>query len=284
MNFENNEIDFEKLWCEEDRILNRETIGEPSKDINLAGHSNFDLLLKLQTYLGELSARSLNDPDAAESLWAFAGIVCHDLWEVCDRKPDVVRNCAARKMFFPINWTLLKGQQKRIFEKIESLGVGTGAIYKLPRNKKQFDPDAPVNKLVLYCVDKICELQSTVFERLAQQHLKADLTGKRIPSVEVFVQDSITRIKEPWLKKVMSLSRLSSANADDWAETIWQNILRTNDGTPEKHPELYEIGKYRERHSEYQDQQKKVTPRTAAANIRAGIKERFFKAVRTLAR
>jgi hypothetical protein len=81
----------------------------------------------------------------------------------------------------------------------------------------------------------------------------------------------------------MSLEPLSKANADDWAETIWQNILRTHNGKPEKHPLLYEIGKYRERHSVYQEQQKKLTPLTSAANIRDGIKERIFNSISTLA-
>jgi len=283
MNFENQEHDLDKLWSKEQRILNRETIGEPSKDNDLVAHSNLALLVQLQTYLGELSARALKDPDAAEGLWAFAGIVCRDLWEVCDRNPAVVRKCAARKMFFPVNWTLLKGHQKYILEKIDSLGVGTKSIYKLPRDQKQFNPNKPVNKIVIECVEKISNLKSTVYEKLAQEHLKADLDGKPVSSVEVFVQDSIKRIKNPWLKKVMSLEPLSKANADDWAETIWQNILRTHNGKPEKHPLLYEIGKYRERHSVYQEQQKKLTPLTSAANIRDGIKERIFNSISTLA-
>jgi hypothetical protein len=280
---EENESDLERLRYV-DSILHRATIGEPAKDGELFGYSTFVLLLELQTYLGELSARSIHDPEAAKSLWTFASYVCRDLWDVCERKPDMIRNFAAKRMFFPINWPLLKGDQKQIFEKIESLGIGTGAIYRLPRNKKQFDPNAPVNKLVLSYVQLILGIQCEIQSELARQHALASLNGNlTLPPVEIYVRDKSACIRDPWTKQVMSLARLSRANADDWAETIWQKILQTHGGKPETNPELYEIGKYRERHSEHQDQQKKVTPRTAASNIRAGIKERIFKAVRTMA-
>lgn len=281
MNFEKYERHLEWLR-ERDRTLIRDAIGEPAKDGQLFAYSTFILLLELQDYLGELSARALNDPIAAENLWTFAGVACRDLWEVCERKPDMVRIFAAKKMVFPVGWPLVKGHQKRIFEKIESLGIGTGAIYRLPIKKKQFDPDTPVNRLVLFHVRLINWLQCEYQMEFARQ-LTAELGGKSVSPVEIFVQDSITRIKNPWLKQVMSLVRLSRSNADEWAETIWQNILNTHDGKPETNPELRGIGEYRKRHSEYQEQQKTATPRTAAANIRAGIKERIFKAVHILA-
>ena len=283
MNFEKNECDLAELFREEDRIINRNSIGEPSQDPSLVVRSNHALLVELQTYLGELSARALNDPDSAESLWAFAGIVCRDLWEICGRKPDVVRACAARKMFFPVNWPLLKQDQKKVSEMTGNLGVGTCAIYRIPKNKKQFNPDAPVNKLVMSCIERISDKQYAVRHEFLLHHLKAELDGKPVPSPEIFIQESINRLKTPWVKKMMSLSRLSLATADDWAETIWENILRTHNGTPEKHPELYKIGKYRARHSEHIGQQEHATQGPIDVNIRDGIKERVFKAVRALA-
>lgn len=282
MKREENESDLERLRFA-DGILHRTAIGEPAKDGELFAYSINILLLELQTYLGELSARALNDPLAAESLWMFAGVVCRDLWEVCERKPDVIRHFAPKRMFFPINWPLLKGERKQIFEKIESLGIGTNSIYRLARGK-QFDPNTPVNKQVLSYVQLILGRQCEIQQELARQHALASLNGNlTLPPVEIYVRDKSTCIRDPWLKQVMSLARLSRASADEWAKTIWQKILQTHDGKPETNPELRVIGKYRERHSEKYGHQYKATHRTAETEIRDGLRERIFKAVRALA-
>lgn len=229
MKREENESDLERLRYI-DSILDRPTIGEPAKDGELFAYSIKILLLELQTYLGELSARSLRDPEAAKSLWTFANTVCRDLWEVCERKPDVIRHFAAKRMFFPINWPLLKEDQKQIFEKIKSLGIGTDGIYRLPAGK-QFDPKKPVNKLVLFHVDRILKLQYEMQSEFARHHALAELSGEiSVPPVEIYVRDKSACIKDPWLKQVMSLARLSRANADEWAKTIWQKILQTHGG------------------------------------------------------
>jgi hypothetical protein len=102
-------------------------------------------------------------------------------------------------------------------------------------------------------------------------------------SASDYVEKKTTGIKEPRLKQIMSLPPLNSACADDWANAIWEMILVTYDRKPENDPELHKIGKYRERHSEYIEQQKKTTPQTCNSNVRDGIKERISKAVRALA-
>lgn len=271
-----------KLLREADSILQRHRIGEPAKDGDLFAYPTFVLLQELLTYLGELSARALDDPLDAENLWTFAMFVCSNLWEVCERKPDLIRNFSPRKMVFPIQWPLLKGEQKQIFDMIKNLGVGTKAIYNLHR-RKSFSPKTPVNNLVLSHMNSINQLQYNMRMEFNRQRLIADLHGERVPAIDDYIRKKIARIKNPWLKQVMSLETLCRANADDWAKAIWQTILREYSGKPETNPELRGIGKYRERHSEHIGQQKKATPRTAATNVRAAIKERIFKAVRTLA-
>ena len=243
----------------------------------------FVSLSEVGTYLGELAEQALDDPVAAENLWTFALMVCSTLWEVCERKPDLIRNFARKKMVFPVNWPLLKGEQKQIFEMIKNLGIGTNAIFRLHR-RKHFDPNKPVNKIALFYMNYIHQLQCETWMKFNSQRFMADFYGKkRVPPIGDYIRREIARVKDPWLKQVMSLGTLSRANADDWAKTIWQKILQTHGGKPETNPELHGIGEYRKRHSEYIGQQKKATPRTAASNVRAGIKERIFKAIRALA-
>ena len=82
----------------------------------------------------------------------------------------------------------------------------------------------------------------------------------------------------------MALPELTQASADIWATAIWKSVLRTSNGKPEDNPDLRKIGEYRKRHSEHIGQQKKVTQKTEKANIRDGIRDRIFKAVRAIAR
>lgn len=243
----------------------------------------FISLSEVGTYLDELAEQALDDPVTAENLWAFAFMVCSTLWEVCERKPDLIRNFARKKMVFPVNWPLLKGEQKQISEMINNLGIGTNAIFRLHR-RKHFDPNTPVNKIALFYMNYIHQLQHETWMKFNSQHFMADFYGKkRVPPIEDYIRRKIARVKDPWLKQVMSLETLSRANADDWAKAIWQKILQENTGKPETKPELRVIGKFRELHSEKKGHQYKATPRTAAANIRDGIRERIFKAVRAMA-
>jgi hypothetical protein len=270
---------------EENRVLIRASIGEPAKEGNLARCSTRDLLITLQTFLGELSARAIENPEAAESLWTVAHTACSDLWEVCERKPEIVRPFAVRKMTLPTPWPLLKKHQKKVAAMIKKLDVGTEAICRLPQNKKQFDPDTPANALVLRWVEQIHDTKCKVKLEMCAQHMAAILDGKlAAESVEDYVAGETARISDPRLKQIMSLPTLNRACADEWAKAIWEMVLTTHGEHPENDPKLREMGEHRGRHSEYIGQQFSVTPATGNANIRDGIKQRIIKAVRLLAR
>ncbi|MGD0253909.1 MAG: hypothetical protein ABSC01_14580 [Verrucomicrobiota bacterium] len=242
----------------------------------------FVSLSEMGTYLDELAKQALDDPVTAETLWTFAWMVCGTLWEVCERKPDLIRNFARKKMVFPVNWPLLKGEQKQIFEMLKNLGLGTNAIFHLHR-RKQFDPNTPVNEIALSYMNDIHQLQYETRMKFNLQRFMADFYGKkRVPPIENYIRREIARVKDPWLKQVMSLGTLSRANADDWAKTIWQKIMETHYGHPEKDRTLRIMGNYRKNHNAVTGL-KKTTGKTAESNIRNGIKKRIFDAVRNLA-
>lgn len=242
----------------------------------------FVSLSEVRTYLGELAEQALDDPVTAENLWTFACMVCGTLWEVCERKPDLIRNFARKKMVFPVNWPLLKGEQKQIFEMIKNLGIGTNAIFRLHR-RKQFDTNTPVNKLALSNMNYIHQIQYETLTKFSSQYFTTDFYGKKcVPPIEDYIKREIARVKDPWLKQVMSLGNLSRANADDWAKTIWQKIMETHGGHPEKDRTLRIMGNYRKNHNSVTGP-KKTTGKTAESNIRNGIKLRIFKTVRNLA-
>lgn len=243
----------------------------------------FVSLSELRTYLGKLAEQALDDPITAENLWTFAWLACSELWELCERKPDLIRSFARKKMVFPVNWPLLRGEQKQIFEMINNCDIGTDAIFRLHR-RKHFDPNTPVNKIALSYMNYIHQLQCGTWMKFNSQRFMADFHGKkRVPPIEDYITREIVRVEDPWLKQVMSLETLSRANADDWAKAIWQKILQEHAGKPETKRGLRVIGKFRELHSEKKGHQYKATPRTAEANIRDGIRERIFKAVRAMA-
>jgi len=87
-----------------------------------------------------------------------------------------------------------------------------------------------------------------------------------------------------WAKACRTLPPLAKDTADKWFAVGWQAILDETNGRPETIPALFEIGSHRAEHSKRTGQQNKTTPRTAAANIREGIKERIRQAIHSMAR
>ena len=271
-------------WRELNRVLHRSGIREPASVGDLAQYSTLDLLSALQTFLGELSARAIQNSDVAESLWTFAHTACADVWEVCERKPEIIRPFAPKKMTFPVHWPLLKKHQEQVAAMIEKLGVGTQAIYRLPRKKKQFDPTTSANSLVLRWVEHIHKVQHEKKAELAGQFMAAIMEGKRPDtSVTDHVESEIAKITEPSLQMIMGLPPLNRASADKWAGVVWKMVLGIHEGHPEKNRELRSMGNYRARHHEVTGA-RKATGRTAAANVRDGIKRRIFKSFRELVR
>jgi len=86
-----------------------------------------------------------------------------------------------------------------------------------------------------------------------------------------------------WAKACCTLPTLTKDTAANWFEIGWQAILEETNSRPEDVPELRALGEYRAKHSERAGQQKRATPRTAAVNIRARIKERIAQALHSLA-
>jgi hypothetical protein len=246
----------------------RQGIGEPAQEGNLLSYTITDLIVELQTFLGELSARALKDRLAAETLYVFARIACEDLWEICVRKPDVIAPAARKKMVFPCAWPLLRKHQEKVRSIIKSLRVGENAIFRL-HGRKQFDPDKPVNRIVIQWVERISHMQAWIRSEQNRQRELAALTGSA---------PDIPQARGSFLK----LKRLSTANADKWAKVIWQGIVIASHGHPETDGELREKGKFRAGHT-YTRQEGEGVSRTEEANIRDGIRQRVVKAVHDLA-
>ena len=86
-----------------------------------------------------------------------------------------------------------------------------------------------------------------------------------------------------WAKDCATLPPLTNDTAAKWFKVGWVAILEYSNGKPEDVPELAALGAHRAKKSERSGQQKRATPRTEAANIRDGIKERIADALQSLA-
>jgi len=85
------------------------------------------------------------------------------------------------------------------------------------------------------------------------------------------------------MEELRSLPPFGRKTAAAWARAAWNILLADYGGHPERNPALRRLGEHRARHTEYMATQKRVTPATAEANIRDGIKTAFSLAVKRLA-
>jgi len=86
-----------------------------------------------------------------------------------------------------------------------------------------------------------------------------------------------------WVKDAGRLPPLTKASAPRWFEIGWQLLVEKHNGHPEQDENLGKLGSFRKLHSKHIGQQKTVTARTAASNIRDGVKNRIREALISLA-
>jgi hypothetical protein len=259
---------FDERW----RIITREKIGEPALSGHLASLGIDDLLVAIQTYLGELSARALKDERHARALYNVAMRASDDLWQICEQRPTLVRGAAASKPVFPCNWPVFKKDQQRVLEMVARLGVGTGA-YQFA-NRRQVSKQLTKFDIARGCIARIHQHRADLWFRAVMEHVSASLAGR---------EPATLTPESAWHRSILDLKPYCRATAPHWAGVLWQGILNDCTGRPDLHPMLRELGLYRKDHSKHGGQQKKVTPATEAANIRDGIKTRITQAVLQLA-
>jgi len=80
----------------------------------------------------------------------------------------------------------------------------------------------------------------------------------------------------------LRLPPLTTTTWDVWFRAGWKMLLLATSGHPEKDEFLREIGKHYGEHSKNTGQQKKVTPATREANIRAGIRKQLRQSFKGL--
>lgn len=73
----------------------------------------------------------------------------------------------------------------------------------------------------------------------------------------------------------LELPDLTPKTRKQWFEVGWCCLLTATNGKPEEDEFLAPIGQHRAKHSEHEGHQKRATERTAAANMRDGIKTRL---------
>lgn len=258
------------------RVLFRQGIGEPAKDGDLPAYSLLDLVVVLQSFLGELSARAMHDEDSAAALWNFAKVATDDLWELCSRKPEMVAKFAPTRLGFPCWWPAFKKLQAQVVEMAEKLQVGKSAGYNTG-GRKQIDPTGLANQTAIAWICYIRKVRAGFKARRENFHATLRLRGVNRPKV--------LRPQKGHEALCVALPEdLSGKNTDDWAALVWKFILGQTNNAPEKsflsplgdhwRSKSFNSGKYADR---------RAIPRgTADGDAKRAIKKRIYQQVRLL--
>ncbi len=257
------------------RCLQETSLAKNPRNPRFADWRDLALVEEAKALLDELGWRAMEQPEAAKRFVAFAKLCNQQVWQLADAKPAHVAAVAERMMDFPCNWPALPKFQKPLLDQFKALGVGRKALFKAPPpGRKGFDPQTADNRAVLELVPQINRAKQDFERAIELEKTRAILCGKPAPT---------WTHPDPLAAEIVALKPLTKRTAKKWAAVVWELIMRKTNRQPEQHPELRPLGQRRAKHSEYEAHQPKATLTTAESNIRDGIKDRIYKAVRALA-
>jgi hypothetical protein len=221
----------------------------------------------------ELQANAAaGDEDAMRMLVTFLHEVVDWLTGVSCRQPELVAKIASQRFAWPVLLARHPGFARETNGFLKRIQLGEACPYYSKSNQWGIGWGGKISVATLWAEGIHATIEANrshlrIAKRLGRNNeLKAE--WKKIPQ---------------WAKDCLTLKPLTRDTAPQWFEVGWQAILDETNGKPESVPELRALGEHRAQHSEHSGQQKRTTPRTAAVNIRARIKERIAQALHGLA-
>jgi hypothetical protein len=176
--------------------------------------------------------------------------------------PDVFAVVASRKAAFPVELPALKEDREKIIHWLnETLQLGSEHELKL-RGRKPFSPEGTfANRLLLHYIGRI-KMRAIELQRFRIDNL--------------FELEGVELLPEEELELHIPLSK---ATAGKWMEVIWNHLL-ADYPAPEEHEQLKRFGAHKARRTHIA--LGKSSPKSEAANHRAGIKDALLKYLRRM--
>jgi hypothetical protein len=235
----------------------------------------------------DLAKLAEEDKGAAETLHTVASQVAQMWTDYCAKHPESAAQILPTKFGFPCNYPLFCKERERLDAWVKRLRLGMSSSPILGGDRQR-----DLDRLSMQIATRwVIAIKHALLD-LRRAQLESDLYGSVLGEPHIVrvdlpegAENKTAGVWREWQLQVLGLgtSPFNSKNAPAWAKIIWKGIMLRTDGRPESVPELRELGQRRAEHSVQTGAQRKATPKTAASNIRDGIRTRITDAVRKLA-